>query len=948
MIEETATHNNLHQVNPGLNELLRSLKMDKVFGRAQGDLIYSEGEVENEYLDFIGGYGANLLGHNHPALVETMTKALADQIPVHAQLSVRSKSATLASVLNKEMREPTGRSFVVMPVNSGTEAIELSLKHCLMTFNKRLHNFWERFEKRMSNIRSIISRSETPRLLAFDQDTFDNFDSFYSHISSLNERLIEKCSPLFLSAKKAFHGKTLGSLALTHRLKFRKAFGEQGPRVVFFENDLAHIEREMEKAQLPLLLPTINKSTGEISMKEETISTVAGLFLEPIQGEGGVHVLDGDFLRGVRDLTNRYRIPFVLDEIQCGFFRTGEFLASTHSGITGDLYTLGKSLGGSLVKIGAVLISEDLYDRDLGLLHSSTFAQDDLSSIVAVRAYGLAKEQSASIVEKGTYFMYQLQQLQRRYPNVIEEVRGKGLMLGVQFKKMEDKDSYLIRSLYMAGYLGYVLSAYLLNNHRIRVGITLSSDMTMRIQPSMNVTQVAMDKFIIALENLVNILDHEDYYQLIQFLLPEKARGLRKRPKRFHHDRILRISPTPEIPKVGFLCHCIDTDTFKAADPSLSVLDEDTIEQLLLKFLPVCEPTTLGETYVQSQNGDRVHLTMVGLPLTSRMCKEALKERKTDELVSICNRAVEYLKKEHQVSTVGLGQYTSIITNNGKNIVVPGVGVTTGNSLTTYMGLEAVCTQAEEKGLRLSEETVAVIGAAGNICSIYATYLANHTERLVLVGSNSLLGYRRARNTARFIYEWLFRDLMRRAEPPAEGLGRALSNTELFMSLQRNPAMIDDKKFDILNAIEHELGDASPIVVVKDLDIVKNCRVVVVATNADKPFLEPHHFSQDTIVCDLSVPTSCTEALIHNNKNIDVLLGGLVKLPKGEKIPAKGFSLQTGSAFACLSETLLLGLERWDGHYSYGAVSYQQVQDIGSTAAKHGFKMLAAKSMATL
>ena len=934
------TKHSFSDVNPALHELLQLLKLDKKYHRAEGNFLYTktENNLEQQYLDLAGGYGANLLGHNHPELVDTMVQALQDKIPVHAQLSVRNESALLAHRINKEVGGRTGKSYVTIPLNSGTEVVEAAIKHALMTYDLRINTFWESFERQTSLISVLLEGNKQNGKITFKGEDFDSFKSFYTRYKSLNEEIIKSYHPRLLAAEKAFHGKTKGSLSLTHRFKYREPFGKNEPKTVFFQHDVEDIRQKIEEATSILYIPSINRKTCELSLKKIRISNVVALFLEPIQGEGGVNIFDSDFLVTIRELTKMHGIPFILDEVQSGFYRTGEFLASFDTGVDAEMYTIGKSSGGSLVKISLLAIEKDYYEEEFGLLHTSTFAQDDLSSKVAIKALTLAKSQCNYIVEIGEYFKQQLLHLQSQFPNIITGVRGKGLMLGLQFRNYDYHNSYAIQYLSRKGYLGYLFSAYLLNNHNIRVSMTLSSDITMRLQPSMLITRELIDQFMLALEQLITILHYEDYYQLVRFMLPEKARKLRTKLRRFQHGEVSRVEVSEEIPKVAFLCHLITPDTLREADPSLAILNDHAIEDLLEKILPFSAPILLGEVSVKSSSGNQVHLSMIALPFTSQMCKRAMESRQMDRYIALCNRGADFARKTCGAKILGLGQYTSIVTGNGKNMHEPGINFTTGNSLTAYIGLQAIIKVVKDKGLDLKDETVAVIGAAGNISSVYAHCLSDYTPRLVLLGSASQNGYEKVLSTARNIYEMSFQELLINDKPKG-ALQESLKKTSLYGYLRQHPDQLQNKHFDLLAAIEDEYQENTPIKVASTLDVVKACRVVVVATNAEKPFLEPYHFSEYTTICDLSVPASCTAQLVHNDKHIDVIMGGVVQLPFGEEVLKKGLPVKTGTAFACISETMLLGLENINRHYSYGAILKKQVYEIGSIAEKHGFSL---------
>jgi predicted amino acid dehydrogenase len=157
-----------------------------------------------------------------------------------------------------------------------------------------------------------------------------------------------------------------------------------------------------------------------------------------------------------------------------------------------------------------------------------------------------------------------------------------------------------------------------------------------------------------------------------------------------------------------------------------------------------------------------------------------------------------------------------------------------------------------------------------------------------------------------------------------------------FFSNIRMTGVIPDQHA-LWREYQAEFEEAPPIKVISSLEAVKSCNVVIVSTNQGEPFLETCHFNPGTLVYDISIPTNCTDELIHNNKGIRVIFGGIAELPGHEKIGVIGLPLEKGFAYGCISETLILGFENWQDHFSYGPISTQQVELIGKMARSHGF-----------
>ncbi len=216
--------------------------------------------------------------------------------------------------------------------------------------------------------------------------------------------------PGMLVAEQSFHGRTLATITATGQPKYQEGFE---PLVEGFThvpyNDVAALER------------AITPSTGAI-------------MLEPIQGEGGVRVPADDYLAQVRALCDKHGLLLILDEVQTGIGRTGKLFAYEHSGIVPDIITLAKALGNG-VPIGAMGCTDEVASGfDIGS-HATTFGGNPLctaaalATLTAVTAPGFLDR----VVDAGNRFMGGLQRLASKHASIVD-IRGKGLMIGVEFR----------------------------------------------------------------------------------------------------------------------------------------------------------------------------------------------------------------------------------------------------------------------------------------------------------------------------------------------------------------------------------------------------------------------------------------------------------------------------------------------------------------------------------
>ena len=227
-----------------------------------------------------------------------------------------------------------------------------------------------------------------------------------------------------ITALGSFHGRTIATLTATGQEKFHRGFEPlpQGFDYVPF-NDIAALETQM------------NENT-------------AAVMLEPIQGEGGVRTPADGYLQQVRELCDKYDALLIFDEIQTGMGRTGSFYAYEMYGVTPDIVTLAKGLAGG-VPTGAFIVTEKIAAAFHAGDHGSTFGGNPLACAAAnVVLNTIANDDFlAGVRDVGAHFKQALTNLQKKYPAHIVEVRGTGLILGMEMKESEDAAAIVRRML---------------------------------------------------------------------------------------------------------------------------------------------------------------------------------------------------------------------------------------------------------------------------------------------------------------------------------------------------------------------------------------------------------------------------------------------------------------------------------------------------------------------
>ena len=215
-----------------------------------------------------------------------------------------------------------------------------------------------------------------------------------------------------LCIKNSFHGRTLAAIFASGSKKMTEGFG---PRVGGFDHFNFGDHKALKKA--------ITKKT-------------AAIMVEPILGEGGIKVIPDWCLRELRKICNKKKILLILDEVQCGIGRSGKFFAFEHSRVKPDIVPIAKGIGGGF-PIGAVLMNKKVAAKMIPGSHGSTFGGNPLAMSVgnAVLDQILKKSFLNNVSKNSKYFDNELKKIQAQYPSIIKEVRGVGLLIGLQLHK---------------------------------------------------------------------------------------------------------------------------------------------------------------------------------------------------------------------------------------------------------------------------------------------------------------------------------------------------------------------------------------------------------------------------------------------------------------------------------------------------------------------------------
>jgi putrescine aminotransferase len=279
--------------------------------------------------------------------------------------------------------------------------------------------------------------------------------------------------PAFIVALKAFHGKTMGSLSMIGKADYREPVGilYGGPVYHVPFGDADAVERQLETCKI--------LGVG-----------VAGVLMEPIQGEAGALVPPDDFWPRIREATKHYGTLLLADEVQTGLGRTGKLWGVDHWNVVPDIISVAKSLGGGVMPISAFCSTEEIWQCMMypnPFIHTTTTGGNALACSAAIAAIHVTLRDKLWEVAaaKGEYLIPKLKALAEKYPKIYKEITGKGLLIGMHFQTPE---------------IGYQVASGLFKRGVLVAG-TLISAQTVRIEPPLVITYAEIDVLLNRLED---------------------------------------------------------------------------------------------------------------------------------------------------------------------------------------------------------------------------------------------------------------------------------------------------------------------------------------------------------------------------------------------------------------------------------------------------------------
>ena len=305
-----------------------------------------------------------------------------------------------------------GRKYLDFVQGIAVNCLGHANSHLIRSINKQSKKLWH-----VSNVFTIPEQEKLAKRLS--QKTFADYVSFQNSGAEATEAAIKFARRYFYSKgqprknrvlciNNSFHGRTIAAIFASNNKKSTEGFY---PKVDGFDHFNFGDHGGLEKA--------ITKRT-------------AAIMVETILGEGGIKVIPEVCLKGLRKLCNKKNILLILDEVQCGVGRSGKFFAFEHAKIKPDIVPIAKGIGGGF-PIGAVLVNKKVASGMKPGTHGSTFGGNPLAMSAgnAVMDIMFKKGFLRNVDKNGKYFIERLKKIQSKYPKIISEVRGKGLLIGL-------------------------------------------------------------------------------------------------------------------------------------------------------------------------------------------------------------------------------------------------------------------------------------------------------------------------------------------------------------------------------------------------------------------------------------------------------------------------------------------------------------------------------------
>jgi ornithine--oxo-acid transaminase len=351
--------------------------------------------------------------------------------------------------------------------------------------------------------------------------------AFMSQYATALAHNLAACSPGDLDM--VFLGSS-GSEAMEAAIKVaERAAGPKKPKIVYAENSfhgktkgvLSITDGGLYRGEFKLVENTVRVPFGDIGAVENAFRSdpeIGVIVLETIQGGGGIIQAPKEYWQKLRSLCDQYGVLWVADEVQCGFGRSGRFYAFEHAGVVPDVTALAKSLGGGKAAVGAMIARREVYMKAYGtpktaMIHAmATFGGIGEACVTSIEAMNILYDEHLidNAAATGDYLLQKLEELKVKYPTMIKDVRGKGLMVGLEFHDFSKTVPIVLRPVLavlddkLKGSLPGFIGSHLLRDHGVLVAFTEYNRNVIRLEPPLICGREHVDAFIKALDEVLS------------------------------------------------------------------------------------------------------------------------------------------------------------------------------------------------------------------------------------------------------------------------------------------------------------------------------------------------------------------------------------------------------------------------------------------------------------
>lgn len=1017
--------------NPTINGLLRALALDKAYVRGDGSYLFTEdGE---KVLDMVSGYGSLPFGHNHPRLRELTRSETFQQLPGFAGGTVNPLAEKLARRLS-DLCPQTPKVYFKGEVRP----------------KKNLQDYMDDLARRAPVYHTVYANSGAESVEAAFK---------LARVKTGNHTII--------SLTSSFHGKTLSSLSATGQPKFQVAgyspveghdylpandlealrarllLHDQGVAAkkvlnvlwgvggasIHDDDTRKEVTRLAAEGSLPFNFFNLEKS--EQDLRQLSKQTVAAMIVEPIQGEGGVRMLEEEYILGARKLCQQKGVLFILDEVQTGLGRTGYLFAHQRfKGLTWDMMTLAKALGAGEFPTAALLVHEDTWDDHFGIIHTSTFAGSSRACALADCVLDILQDEEndglflKEVQRKGQMFKSLLLELKAELdeelktiyakhgqtydgPGLITDVRGEGLMLGIELGTLYEFNESILRELASQGGLTVLMASYLLSACGVRVAPTLSNSHVLRIQAPLTVTDEEIRHAVASLRRGLGMVRRNNLYELSRHLVQKAVTVDPKDTKDFldPSKRIPQPEETEGLLKVGFFVHPLDPRNFGEFDPALAQFgthenpethEEPEINRLWHRIEAVLDPFTINVVKLTADTGEEILYRFQAVAETAQGFMDKRQSYGEEyaalqlEKGLVDPAAMEHLQRDSALyamekitktkllpgletlknwgaSILGCGAYTSIVSNQCLFLSNHGLGVTSGNSFTCATSIQGAAVGAVKMNIDLRTARAAVVAASGNIGRLAARLITLDVPYLMLIGNPKKDFDSEVKPKMEELAFVIYEDAVALLDEAMEAAGsvekvNASSLKGLALALWEDAEIMGmlygpDRKLKTRTEIGRQIHrllqsrrSANPayqpwVDFTINYNVLAGQDIIISASSDVGTIIEPHHLRPGSVVVDVARPQDVSKRVADLRPDVLVMDGGVLKLPNLESFGWNfGYGF-TPLAYACMTETAMMGWAGHTGHLSHGP--FLHMKDITLTrqwAEKFGVELAGIRS----